>query len=197
LLGLFILLYAISKVDTGKYAKVVTALGNTFGHSSPLVGKASAFKSAGTGKVIGLKENLNSLIKQYNYTGFITTEENERGVTIHILDDILFQSGKAELSAASKLVLQRLAVILRGLPNDLRVEGHTDNVPINSSLFPSNWHLSVARSLNTAYYLINNENISPEKVSIVGNSEYQPIVSNTTETGRASNRRVDIVIINK
>jgi len=83
------------------------------------------------------------------------------------------------------------------LPNDIRVEGHTDNIPINSSLFPSNWHLSVARALNTAYYLINNEGVPPDRVSIVGNAEFKPIESNETAYGRALNRRVDIVIIKK
>jgi len=197
LLGLFIILYAISKVDSNKYAKMVTAIGNTFGRSGQVLEKGAKPKAGSVVQAVGLKENLNRLVNQYNYAGHITLEENERGITIHILDDILFQSGNADLSSGSKLVLSRLAIILKELPNDFRVEGHTDNVPINSGVFPSNWHLSVARALNTAYYLINNERLSPEKVSIVGNSEYKPISSNETVDGRASNRRVDIVIIKK
>lgn len=194
---MFIILYAISKVDSGKYAKMVTAMGNTFGRSGQLLEKSGKFDTGSSAQPLGLKENLTRLVNQYNYSAHITLEENERGITIHILDDILFQSGKADLSAGSQLVLSRLSVILKKLPNDFRVEGHTDDVPINSALFPSNWHLSVARALNTAYYLVNNEGLPPEKVSIVGNSEYKPIASNETLEGRASNRRVDIVIIKK
>ncbi|MFA6596786.1 MAG: OmpA family protein [Ignavibacteriaceae bacterium] len=198
LLGLFIILYAISKVDSGKYTKMVTALGNTFGKSGQVFDKGGKFPSdLPSPPPSGLKDELGRLVNQYNYSGHISLEENERGITIHILDDILFQSGKADLSDGSKLVLSRLSKILKELPNDFRIEGHTDDVPINSSSFPSNWHLSVARALNTAYYLVNTEGLPPERVSIVGNSEYKPIASNDTEEGRASNRRVDIVIIKK
>ena len=114
-----------------------------------------------------------------------------------VFEIILFKSGNADLTSSSLLILDRLAVILKSLPNDIRVEGHTDDVPINTPNFPSNWHLSVTRALNTAYFLIHNENLPPEKVSIVGYSKYKPIDTNATSVGRANNRRVDIVIIKK
>ena len=138
---------------------------------------------------------MNTVIKRYKFESSVTLEENERGIVIHIVDDILFSSGEAILSESSKTVLHELSAILRQLPNDIRVEGHTDNIKIYSQVYPSNWHLSVARALNTAYYLIESENLSPDKVSIVGNSEYKPIAQNITPEGRAKNRRVDIVII--
>ena len=81
------------------------------------------------------------------------------------------------------------------MPNDIRVEGHTDNIPISSATYPSNWHLSVARALSTAYFLINEQKLDPEKVTVVGYAEYKPIADNLTPQGRAKNRRVDIVII--
>jgi chemotaxis protein MotB len=81
------------------------------------------------------------------------------------------------------------------LPNDLRVEGHTDNVPINTAQFPSNWHLSVARALNVAYYLIERHGMTQERVSVVGYSEFQPLVPNSSAENRSRNRRVDIVIV--
>ena len=197
LLGLFIILYAISKIDSNKYEKMITAMGDVFGSH----GKVVSIKNPGTELVPNngshLKSELNQLIDQYHYNKSIRLEENERGVTIHILDDILFPSGSAELASYSVTVLNRLAEILKELPNDIRIEGHTDNVPINTSTFPSNWHLSVSRALNTAYYLINNEGLNPEKVSIVGYSEYKPIATNDSQEGRATNRRVDIVIIKK
>ena len=142
-----------------------------------------------------LKGELHQLIIAKNYDGSVALDENDRGITLHITDEILFPSGKAELSEDSKDVLGNLADILKKIPNDIRVEGHTDNIPIQSDLYPSNWHLSVARALNTAYFLINDKGLNPDKVSIVGYSEYQPIAPNESKIGRSKNRRVDIVII--
>ena len=85
--------------------------------------------------------------------------------------------------------------MLGSLPNDVRVEGHTDNVPISTSAFPSNWHLSVARAVSIAYYLIQVHSLNPEKVAAVGYAEYKPLVPNDSDRHRAQNRRVDIVIL--
>jgi chemotaxis protein MotB len=194
LLGLFILLYTASNLDIQKYEKMLSAFGNVFG-TEPAKIKIDAIPD----KVIStpldkLKNDITQLIAESD-TKSIRMEENERGITIHILEDIVFPSGSADLKSTSKIVLKRVADIIKKLPNDIRVEGHTDNIPINSSVFPSNWHLSVARALNTAYYLIKEEGVNPDKVSIVGYAEYKPIESNDTPYGRASNRRVDIVII--
>ncbi len=142
-----------------------------------------------------LSEELNKLIIDNNYSNSIHLEETERGITIHILDDILFPPGKAVINESSKLVLKRLAKVLVTIPNDIRIEGHTDNVPIFTERYPSNWHLSVDRALSTAYYLINQENILPDKVSIVGYAEYRPIAPNDSPELRAKNRRVDLVIL--
>jgi chemotaxis protein MotB len=75
------------------------------------------------------------------------------------------------------------------------VEGHTDNVPINTAAFPSNWHLSVGRALSVGYYLVQKHGLDPAKVSVVGYSEYRPLLPNTSEENRARNRRVDIVVV--
>jgi len=144
-----------------------------------------------------LMEDLTYLVKNDPAEEFIKLEENERGITIHIMDKLLFTSGNADLNKSSVEIMDKIADVLRKLPNDIRVEGHTDNIPINSSQFQSNWHLSVARALNTAYFLIQNKNLSADKVSIVGYSEYRPIATNSTPEGRALNRRVDIVILKK
>lgn len=144
-----------------------------------------------------LKKDLQNMIDEKGFNNSIKLEENERGITIHILDEILFPSATADLNDGSKDILRRIAALIKPLKNDIRVEGHTDNIPINSSAYPSNWHLSVSRALNTAYYLIDQEGLSPDKVSIVGYSEYRPVSSNITAEGRRSNRRVDIVILKK
>jgi|GEM_PF-330818 len=197
LLGLFIILYAISKIDVNKYQKMITAMGDVFGNKGKVIDIKTNISPGMPDPEGYLKSELNALIEKYHYNNSIRLEENTRGVTIHILDDVLFPSGSAELAANSKIVLHRLAELLKLLPNDIRVEGHTDDVPINTSSFPSNWHLSVVRALNTAYDLIKTEGLKPDKVSIVGYSEYKPIADNDTSEGRALNRRVDIVIIKK
>lgn len=204
LLGLFIMLYTASNLDAIKYQNIINAFGNVFGGQTKQIGFNDLKNKIGISDKSGqveitpltaLKNDVLKLIKDNNYNNSINVEENERGVTIHILEDIVFASGSADLKATSKLVLHQIASIIQNLPNDVRIEGHTDNVPISSTVFPSNWHLSVARALNTAYYLIKNEGLSPDKVSIVGYSEYKPIESNETVSGRAHNRRVDLVII--
>lgn len=170
-------------------------MGSIFGNSKGIPSLPELNPSEVSTQIDDLKTKLNTVIKRYKFESSVSLEENERGIVIHIVDDILFNSGRAVLTGDSKKVLQELADILRVLPNDIRIEGHTDNINIHSAQYPSNWHLSVARALNTAYYLIENEGLSPDKVSIVGNSEYKPIDDNTTPEGRAKNRRVDIVII--
>ena len=199
LLGLFIILYAISNIDLNKYTKMMTAMENIFGNRE-VTASLETLTSTGKPKIISsgideLKAKLEKVILQQEFSNSVSLEENARGITIHIMENILFASGKAELTSTSRLILGELAGILSKLPNDIRVEGHTDNLPINSPAYASNWHLSVARALNTAYFLINDQKINPEKVSIVGYAEYKPIADNTTVEGRAKNRRVDIVII--
>ena len=194
LLGLFIILYTISNIDARKYEKVISAMGNIFGTEGKVIGLESNIINQDLPSN-NLKNELARLIKEYNYQESIRFEESERGFTIHIMDDILFKSGSADLNQNSMDVLSKIAALLKDVKNDIRIEGHTDNVPINTDVFKSNWHLSVGRALNTAYYLINKEGLRPEKISVVGFSEYKPIASNTTNDGRANNRRVDIVII--
>ncbi len=193
LLGLFIILYAVSKVDLGKYQNVVAAFDNFFGKESVIQIHSNA--KIMNGPKDQLNEALSKLIVEYNYSNSIQLEENERGITIHILDDILFAPGQAQINETSKLVLQRLANVIRSIPNDIRIEGHTDNAPINTARYPSNWHLSVDRALNTAYYLIKDEGIPPDKVSIVGYSEYRPRAANDSPASKTKNRRVDLVIL--
>ena len=142
-----------------------------------------------------LKSDVHSLVSELNFDDFIKVEEDDRGVIIRIQEDILFPPGLAELSESSKKVLFSIANIIRNMPNDIRIEGNTDNVPISTNNYPSNWHLSSARASNTVYYFIKECGLDPQKLSIVGNADTNPVADNKTAKGRAKNRRVDIVII--
>lgn len=199
LLGLFVILYAMSKIDAGKYAEVVSALNGVFGaQQGMLMGDPSILDnpaSALRSEKQRIAEEIASSLRLDEGKLPITITENERGVTVHIMEELLFASGSADLKQASLTTLDTLAAVLRRLPNDLRVEGHTDNVPINTMQFPSNWHLSVARALNVAYYLIQRHGLTQERVSVVGYSEFQPLFPNDNALNRSRNRRVDIVIV--
>ncbi len=201
LLGLFIILYAISNIDLNKYKKMMNVMGSIFG--SKQVASASAGVLPTTGKnslattLERLKVKVSRIIKENKLGNNFQVLENKRGITLRIQDRLMFPSGKAKLNESFKKVLLKVANVLQTVDNDIRVEGHTDNVPIKSRLYPSNWHLSVARALNTAYFLIHKGGLNPDKVSIVGYAEYHPIADNSTPEGRAKNRRVDIVIIKK
>jgi chemotaxis protein MotB len=195
LLGLFIILYAISNIDLLKYDKMKKAFESSFGVNGKIVGITKEVPAITVAPVDELKDHLMKLVNENGYGNSIRLEENERGLTIHILEEIMFNSGKADIQPYSLNPLNKIAGILKNIKNDIRVEGHTDNVPISNSAYQSNWHLSVARALNTAYYLINEEGLQAERVSIVGCSEYRPIASNEFASGRELNRRVDIVII--
>jgi chemotaxis protein MotB len=200
LLGLFVILYAMSKIDTEKYSQVVAALGGVFG--SP---EATSVKLSVVDVVKTLPEfyreraRIEAEIRKGLNLGSkslpISITQDERGVTIHLQEQLLFGSGSADLKESSLSVLDQLAEVLKKMTNDVRVEGHTDNVPITTAAFPSNWHLSVGRALNVGYYLIEKHHMNAEKVSVVGYSEYRPLMPNTSEDNRSRNRRVDIVIV--
>jgi chemotaxis protein MotB len=109
---------------------------------------------------------------------------------------ILFDSGKADIKTDNDETLDKLGNILGSLDNYIRVEGHTDNIPIHTSVYPSNWELSSARAASVVRLFID-EGISPEKVVAVGYGEYKPVADNSTAEGRAKNRRIDIIVLSQ
>ncbi len=211
LLGLFVVLYSMSQIDLNKYQQWISAFSQLFGGGGVLSGgkgilvtpsppKSGSDAVAGTSQTQSnqaqqkLELQLNAILSSGIQSKKVILTTSPEGLTIHLLERLLFESGSADLKPEAKAVLDTLAEVLKFLPNKIRIEGHTDDRPIKSARFPSNWHLSVARALNTAYYLMN-KGVSPEKISIAGYSEYRPIAPNDSEENRAKNRRVDIVII--
>ncbi len=123
----------------------------------------------------------------------------DKGLVITFVADVLFDSGKADLRSETLGSLSKVARVLKENVPDLKVgiEGHTDSEPIRHSGWKSNWELSVARSLSVLHYLVDSEDISPERVSAIGYGEFQPVSSNDSKEGRRLNRRVEIVILPK
>jgi len=117
-----------------------------------------------------------------------------RGLVIHLPEFLFFETGEAKIRPEAEPLLNRLAELLRKIPNHVVVEGHTDNVPINTPQFPTNWELSVHRATNLVRYLIEQQHIDPSRLAAAGYGEYAPLAGNDEESGRRLNRRVDIVI---
>ena len=118
----------------------------------------------------------------------------DRAVRITLKNDLLFEQGKADLKPGAKEVLGDIALVIEQTSHMVNVVGHTDNVPIKTDEFPTNWELSAIRACAVARYLIENYQISGERFFISGHSYYQPLNSNRTSMSRATNRRVEIII---
>ncbi|QEY15190.1 flagellar motor protein MotD [Cellvibrio sp. KY-GH-1] len=123
----------------------------------------------------------------------VQVSSNELWLQIELKDSILFSSGSAETSEQAQKIFDEIAAILKGYSNPVQVEGFTDNIPINSAKYPTNWELSSARASAIVKYLTT-KGVAPERLSAVGYGEYQPVASNETDVGRAQNRRVAIMV---
>ncbi len=121
----------------------------------------------------------------------------ERGLVIRISDGVFFNSGEAAIRQEVKPILNILGQAFEKIPNPIRVEGHTDNLPIQTWLFPSNWELSTGRATTIVRYLLNHFRIDPDRLSASGYAQFRPIASNDTPEGRFKNRRGDFVIMNQ
>jgi len=127
----------------------------------------------------------------------ITVTEQERGLVISFKEALLFPSGSDVLTPKAHDIIVKVGGSLVDLPNYLRVEGHTDNIPITSGKFASNWELSLMRAANVLHVLSGEAGVPSDRLSAVGYGEYRPLVPNDSEVNRAINRRVDIVILKK
>ena len=142
-----------------------------------------------------VKTELEALLKDEISNNNVRLTEDSRGLIVSMAEAGFFDTGSAVMHTQSMDVIDRIASTLRPLDYSLRVEGHTDNTPIHTAQFPSNWELSTARATFLLQYLISNEDIPPQRLSAVGYGEYRPVSSNMTAEGRAANRRVDLVIL--
>lgn len=121
--------------------------------------------------------------------------EEDGYLLVRLNEKILFKPGSAEILQEGKNTLNVLGKSLKALDNKIIVEGHTDNVPINTPLFPTNWELSTKRATNVVLYLVNNIGIEPSKLTASGCGEFRPIADNSTAEGRSKNRRIEFMII--
>lgn len=149
-----------------------------------------------TAQLMELKEQIDEYIQKNGLTTQLETHLDERQLRITISDNALFDSGSAQLKPESRELAGALAELLMNYPDyEVIVAGHTDNVPIHTSQFPSNFHLSAQRALSFMAVLLENEDVHAERFSSVGYGEYKPVATNDTPEGRAQNRRVEVSIV--
>jgi chemotaxis protein MotB len=141
-------------------------------------------------------EQLTQLLAEQISDNLVTVNQGNSWIELQMNSELLFLSGSAELSADSLPVLGKIAEVLKSLPNQVNIEGHTDNLPIGTSKFPSNWELSSARATTVVRNLIRN-GIAPPRLSAIGYGEFHPVADNRTEEGRFKNRRVGLLIISQ
>lgn len=144
-----------------------------------------------------LKTKLEVMFRKEDMGTEISTTIDKRGLIISLNNAILFESGSADIKNNNENTLSKIAQIINELNHHLRIEGHTDNIPINTSKYPSNWELSTARAASVVRLFINECKVSPDKVVAVGYGEYKPVADNSTEKGRAKNRRIDIIVLSE
>jgi chemotaxis protein MotB len=116
------------------------------------------------------------------------------GLLIRMGDKVMFDVGKAELKPSAYPLLDIIGEMVRDKAKEVLVSGHTDNVPINTPLYPSNWELSLARAMVVVRYMMNNANVAPEKLVPTGYAEYRPVAPNTTDESRQFYRRVEFLV---
>jgi chemotaxis protein MotB len=152
--------------------------------------------AGGAEKILSnLQRSVETLVGPEALGSKVRTKMDERGLVISLGEGGFFDSGSDILKPEGRTLLDAIASALVVTDNHIRVEGHTDNVPIRNSRFPSNWELSTARATTVVAYLIDRFKIAPERLSAGGYSEYWPVETNMTVEGRSRNRRVDIVVL--
>lgn len=223
LLALFIVLFALSSIDAQKFQQLARALNANFDggvsvleYPSPLPEKSMENLEKNEEKkeeeneteqngqqareergLSDVQNSINQYIANNQLKGKIQTSRTDEGLLITIRDDILFDSGSAQIRKKDEILVTDIAKMLgTSLPHNIVISGHTDNVPIHNSDFDSNWHLSVMRAVNVMKVILDkNKQLDPSKFSAKGYGEYKPIASNATAAGRQKNRRVEILIL--
>ncbi|HEX6725810.1 MAG TPA: OmpA family protein [Nitrospira sp.] len=159
---------------------------------------AKEAKEAEIKRLTRTQEELSKALQDEISKGNITVQQVNDRLTINMVDRVLFDSGQAEVKPAGQKVLKQVSDLLKIVTDkQIRIEGHTDNVPISAKLqsrYKTNWELSTARATAVIRYLIDQGGVDPRHLSAVGYADTQPVASNDTEEGRSANRRIEIVL---
>ena len=202
----FVLLFSFSNVDRDKFTAAMLSLQGSLGiiDGGMTLQEGDLMEQGEIGEIMIsvqeqrvfelLHERVEEIISEDDLNG-IQVNLDERGLVIRFVEGVLFDSGKADIKNEARAILDKIAPLLIDTHRHIRIEGHTDNLPINTREFPSNWELSTARAVNVVKYFIEKHNFSPYILSAAGYGEYRPIAPNDSDKNRALNRRVDIIIL--
>jgi chemotaxis protein MotB len=212
LLAFFVVLYSSTQMDNRKIAQVSAAIHGAFQELGVFAGSPDQEHHEGLptgGGILGLKPgggvtavDVNRLRRELeNALGKeiakheIQMRATPEGLVVSLSEVGFFNSGEATLIEDGKSTLARIAHVLNEKGFQIRVEGHTDNVPIHNPHFKSNWELSTARATEVVSLLVEQYGFDPQQISAAGFSEYHPVASNGTDDGRKANRRVDLIVV--
>jgi len=210
LLAFFVMLFAFSNLDIERFRAIMSAFQGAIGvlDSGATITQGDAVSGGDTDSaeliqrsILEIPETqdvvrrLNEVRQLPEMRSAYTVEVTQRGIIVHFTDRVLFDLGDANLKPEAEGVLTNILDVLRSWPNHIRVEGHTDNLPIATPIYPSNWELSTARAARVVRFFIEEGNLPPDRMSAAGYGEYRPIATNDTLADRARNRRVDIVLL--
>jgi len=211
LFGFFILLYATADQNITKFESLARGLSDAF--NVPVnegLRDGTPIFEEGTGIVPGTSDVTNAVIENdllfvrdlvqkesadRGLVGRIVVSEDEDGISIRLADNLVFPPASASIRPEALPLLEIVAAVINELGREARVEGHTDNIPVGTSQYPTNWELSSARATAVLRYLVDEGGIPPELIFAAGYGEFQPVADNLTPEGRSLNRRADIVIL--
>jgi chemotaxis protein MotB len=212
LFAFFVVMYAVSVVNTGKYKVLSDALGDAFGGrgaarridtsvevdalplSNIIAHRRAEAARRDRERLDLLARKLNSVLAPLVNSGKVRITQTGRGITIEINASVLFDEGDAALVGNARETLRTVAGLLKDDPHAIEVEGHTDNTPIRNAAFPSNWELSAVRASTVVRLFIEN-GVLEQRLAAVGHGATQPLASNGDPVGRARNRRVAVTIL--
>lgn len=216
LLALFIVLFAMSEIDTKKYEELSRVFSEEFSSGKGILEQSNSTiempeekdsvekedrdkESKSTqelNQLLELQKRINQYIKHNSLSESIKTNLSEEGLFITITNDVSFESGSAEVKGKGKDIAKAVSNFLyTDPPHEIIISGHTDNIPIHDSEFKSNWDLSVMRAVNFMRLILDNENLVPKRFSAKGFGKHKPLVPNDNERNRAKNRRVEVLVL--
>ena len=202
MLALFIILFAMSSLNKVKFQQFARDVSGGFDNQwainqPPNGGENGKQTFSSTSDIPSIQRELQRYVDQNHLQSRVQVRMDHRGLVITLLsDNSYYDSGSAELRPETKKILDEVDVFLRKNDNLIRVEGNTDNVPIATSEYPSNWELSTARAVNVVRYLVEVDHLVPTRISAAGYGQFRPRTDNSTNEKRQQNRRVDIVLLN-
>lgn len=218
LFAFFVVMYAVSSVNEGKYRVLSSSIVNAFksnqtpntppsaefsplqnqhpnsGDPIKLTDNSSTHKVKKQERMKGMAKNILQALEPLVKDGQVRVTQNTLGISVEINASVLFAPGQARLADSSSLTLQAIAHQIKGHDHEIRVEGHTDNLPIHTENYPSNWELSSARASSVIRLFVEN-GVESRRLMAIGYGENKPIESNDTPEGRKRNRRVTVLIL--